>query len=393
MRKTTAAGIILILLLLSLRSVGASNMGKHDNITITCPQVKLVGTWEEVTGFHIKIKDNCSAFLVNPFNVSVRYNHAEGFDLNAYPNDYSSVDVGYPRLDFPRVWIKPGETLKGNTSIQGRIFGINGLFEVLRAGNIKIIGVGTLAMIAKKGNNTSPVFMDFKLRLSPKIVVDWKTVAPVASVILFPFIWFALGILLSLLNRKREDRAWGWGLFTAYSAIWAGLGLMITAPSPRTQLVATASLESLILALWVSIANRTTPRKPEGTTHFLGNAVLFFLGLSILMALAGGYLGGGSEVTGGILFLIVIFGVLSYYVTDKSIREEEDKGKIPRIYPLPLGIALFFFAYPVAVVFWIIGWDAGLEALLAITALFFTAGLWLVGKAKGTVKACNPEPS
>ncbi len=386
MRKTTAARIILILLLLSLRSVSASDMGRHDNITVACTQVKLVGTWDEFAGFHIKIEDNCSAFLVNPFNVSVRYNHTEWFDLNVYPDDNSNVDVGYPRFDFPGVWIKPGETLKGNASIQGKVFGINGLFEVLRAGNITLTSVGTVSMITKRGNDTSPVFMDFKLRLSPKVAVDWKTVAPVASVILFPFIWFALGILLSLLNRKREDRVWGWGLFTAYSAIWAVLGQMVTAPSPGTQLLATASLESLILVLWVSITNRTTPEKPGNVTRFIGNTVLFFSGLSILMAFAGGYLEGSSEVTGGILFLVVIFGVLSYYITDKSIGEEEDKGKIPRIYTLPLGIAMFFFAYPVAVVFWIIGWSAGLEALLAITALFFTTGLWLVGKAENGEK-------
>ncbi len=385
MRKTTAAGIVLILLLLGAGRVSAGNTTR-GNVFVLCPQVKLVGTWDKFTGFHTKIEGNCSAFLVNPFNVSVRYNHTAWFDLNVYPNAHSSVDVGYLRLDFPRVWIKPGETLKGNVSIQGRIFGINGLFEVLRAGNIKMTGVGTVAMITKKGNNTSSVFMEFKLRMSPKAAVDWKTVAPVASVILFPFIWFAIGILLSVLNRKREDRTWGWGLFTSYSVIWGVLGQIVTAPSPRTQLIAVVSLESLILTLWVSITNRATPEKPEGTTQFMGNAVLFFLGLSILMAFAGGYLEGNSEVTGGILFLTVIFGVLSYYVTDKSIREEEDKGKIPRIYTLPLGIALLFFAYPVAVVFWLIGWDTGLEALLAITVLFFATGMWIVRKAKRGTK-------
>ena len=306
--------------------------------------------------------------------------------MNVYPNDYSSVDVGYPRLDFQRVWVKPGEILRGNISIQGRIFRIEGLFEVLRAGNIKLTGVGSLAMINKNGNNTSPVFVDFRLGLNPKVAVDWKTVVLVTSVFLFPFVWFVVGILLSLLNRKREDRVWGWGLFASYSMMWVVLGQIITAPSLRTQLIAATSLESLILALWVSIANRTTPEKPGNITRFMGNAVLFFLGLSILMAFVGGYLEESSEVTGGILFLIVVFGVLSYYVTDKSIREEEDKGKIPRIYTPPLGIALFFFAYPTAVVFWLIEWSAGLKALLTITALFFTTGMWLVRKAKSGIK-------
>ncbi len=382
MKKTATAGIVLLLLLFSLRSVSASDMGRHDNITVACSQVKLVGTWDEFTGFYTKIGGNCSAFLVNPFNVSARYNHTEWFDLDGYPRDYSHVDVGYPLFDFPRVWVKPGEILRGNVSIQGWIFGIEGLFEVLRAGNIRLTGVGSLAMITKEENSATPVFVDFRLGLNPKVAVDWKTVVPVTSVLLFPFVWFVAGILFSLLNRKREDRAWGWGLFTSYSMMWAVLGKIITAPSPRTQLIAAASLESLILALWVSIANRTTPEKSGNITRFMGNAVLLFLGLSILMAFVGGYLEGSSDVTGGVLFLVAIFVMLSYYATDKAIREEEVKGKIPRIYTPPLGIALFFFAYPVAVVFWLIGWSTGLEVLLAITVLFFTIGLWLVRKAE-----------
>lgn len=76
---------------------------------------------------------------------------------------------------------------------------------------------------------------------------------------------------------KSEGKSHGWGILATYGIVVVPFLGLLSNVSLKTQLIAVTAIELLLLAVWISILNRTTPYKPEKLTKFLGNLVLVFL--------------------------------------------------------------------------------------------------------------------
>jgi len=386
MRKRTALMILILLLPLVLRGVSAQKLDSGSILSVSCQRVKVTGAWDEGLGFYAKIDGSCPAFLRNPFNVSLMYGHTGWYGMNVIPSTSPEIDIRYPSLSFSKVWIKPGGVLKGNTSVEGRVFRLGGLVTILRSKTLFITGTGHVVLLGREKNGTMSRYMDFGLEMNPVVEVEWESVLVVLSVLLFPFLWIVFGLLMGVINRKDEGKARGWAIFASYGVLAMVIWKVIYYLNPKTQLVATVSVESLLLTVWLSAVNRTTPNKPDRATKLLGNAVLFFMGLSVLTALLGGYLEGSLAVAGGIIFLGALsMGAFQYYLKD-IVGEEEKQGRIPELAPLPPGLALVLFPYPSLIVFWLVGWEEGVIALIITAFLLFALGLSLTRKAERSGK-------
>ncbi len=382
MRKDRAFGLLfLVLLLASLGRASAQEIPSGSNVLVTCHYLTLKGQWDNFHGFYAKIEGNCSAVLVNPTNMSIGYKYAGWESLKFSPHD---MNLDYPSFWFPNGWVEPGGTLRGNLSIKGSIWELSELVELLNTHVVSIFGVGTIEMNGHRtGNTTIPVSQEFRLKISPSVKVEWSSVLPAVSTSLLPFLWFILGILMATVNRESEPKVWGWSTFASYGLL-VGLffGRIIMFLTPETQLFAILSIEFSFLAAWLSVANRTTPKKPGEVTTLLGNAVLLFLGLSILTVIAGGYIEKSLGVVGGITALTFLFIALSYSLVSSSIGEEEKNGRIPRVNTRPLSLGILLLPYPVLVVFWFIGWETGIAVVATTTVLLFIIGLKLTRKAE-----------
>ncbi len=377
MRKDRAFGLLfLVLLLFVLGGVSAQNVPDKSSLSLNCGALTMKGEWVRDSGPSIVVEGKCTVIFDNPTNTSVKYDYTYWETLKFTPMD---VDFGYYPLKLPGTWVNSGETLRHNLSMRGEVKGIPGFIKLVMARRILISGKGDIVAVTKEDR---AMLIPFSVNAAAPVRIEWGSVFLVISAFLAFFLWFIFGISMAVATREDEAKVTGWGVLASYGIIAIPFTGVIMILNIETQLFTLLSMEFLLLAIWLSIANRTTPEKSESVTRLLGNAVLLSLGLSVLAAISGGYLEGSSWVAAGIIFLIVILIGASYYLLSALLGEEERKGKIPRINTFPIGIALFLLAYPVLAVFILVGWTAGVIITSFTTALLFAIGSALTRKAE-----------
>jgi heme A synthase len=120
-------------------------------------------------------------------------------------------------------------------------------------------------------------------------------------VYVLPILWIILAMSMAVAKREDKEKPLRWGILALYGVIAVPfLGLLSTI-SLKTQFVAITATEFLLLAVWISFLNRTTPNKPEKLTRFMGNLVLALLGISVVIVIAGAYVEGSPAMAGGLL--------------------------------------------------------------------------------------------
>ena len=377
MRRVAVFGILVSIMLLSIPwKVSAGNILDNGNLSLNCSNFTVKGTWTSYLGPDVIVDGGCAVTFVNPTNATVRYSSTYWKKVNITPE---GVYFGYPFLKLPERWIKPGEVVVYNISMKGEVKGITDVLKLIKDGKISIMGTGELWMETKEKTSKH---IPFTIRATIPVRIEWYSVLLAVSAIVMPLIWLIFTFSIAIGNREDKPKALGWAILASLGPAAVPFFGILTILNLKAQLFALLSLELVWLAMWVSIANRTTPEKPGEITKLLGDAVLLFLGLSIFTAVLGGYVEGSSALTGGIIFLIVLLvGAVQYFMKE-SVGEEEKLGRIPRIDPSPFGFALLFLSYPALTDFALASWVEGFAILAFATLLLFVLGIWLMGKAK-----------
>ncbi|WP_456367834.1 hypothetical protein [Thermococcus sp.] len=377
MRKATVFGIIVLIMFLSvLRTVSAGNISHNGNLSLNCGHFTVKGMWTSYSGPSVIVQGKCTATFFNPTNATVRYSSTYWKKVNITPE---GVYFGYSPIKLPKRWIKPGEVVVYNLSMKGEVKGITDVLKLIRDVKISIMGTGELWMETKEKKSKH---IPFSVEIAIPVGVEWYSVLLAVLTTVMPIVWFIFALLMGIVNRKDEAKAFGWVILASFGVFVVPFFGILTTLNLKAQLFALLSLELAWLAMWVSLVNRTTPEKPEKVTGLLGNAVLVFLGLSVFTAVLGGYIEGSSALTGGIIFLVVLLVGAFQYVMKDSLGEEEKLGRIPRIESSPLGLALLFLSYPGLADSLLAGWEEGFTLMSFATLLLFVLGTWLVRKAK-----------
>ncbi len=381
MRKAAIFGIIILTLLpFTLRGTGAQNVPSIGGLSLTCRSFTMKGEWVRHSGLDIAVEGECSAVLINPTNTSVKYDYTYWKTLGFTPK---GVDFGRYFIELLRAWVEPEGTLRYNLSMRGEFKGVTAFAKLVMSRRVLISGKGEVEAVDKRDRIT---LLPFSVNVAVPVRIEWGSVLLVISALLVFFLWFVLGFSMAVATRREEAKVTGWSVLASYGIIAIPFTGLIMTLNMETQFFALVSMEFLWLGIWLSTANRTTPEKPGSFTKLLGNAVLLLLGLSVLAAISGGYVEGNPEVTGGIIFLIVLLLGASHYILNGILGKDEKTGRIPRIETFPLGIALLLSAYPVLVVFILAGWRTGFLEALFTTALLFAVGLRLTRKAEKSRK-------
>ncbi len=373
MRKETAFGIIVLMVLLSVsRTASAGDISHNGTLSLNCGHLTVKGTWTSYSGPDVIVEGRCAVTFINPTNATVKYYHTYWEKLNVIPR---GVDFRYWSLKLPERWIKPGEVVVYNLSMKGEVKGITDVLKLIEEGKISIVGTGEFWMETREKTSKH---IPFSVDVVIPVKFEWYSVLLAVSAIVMPVVWFIFALLMGIVNRKDEAKAFGWAILASFGVVVVPFFGILTTLNLKAQLFTLLSIELAWLAMWLSLVNRTTPEKPEKVTELLGNAVLVFLGLSVFTAVLGGYTEGSSALTGGIIFLVVLLvGIMK-----DSLGEKEKRGKVPRIEPFPFGLALLFLSYPSLADSLLGGWREGFVIMSFATLLLLALGTWLVRKAK-----------
>ena len=377
MRKETAFGIIVLMVLLSVsRTASAGDISHNGTLSLNCGHLTVKGTWTSYSGPDVIVEGRCAVTFVNPTNTTIKYSFTYWEKLNVIPR---GVDFGYKFLKLPERWIKPGEVVVYNLSMKGEVKGITDVLKLIEEGKISIVGTGEFWMETREKTSKH---IPFSVDVVIPVKFEWYSVLLAVSAIVMPVVWFIFALLMGIVNRKDEAKAFGWAILASLGVVVVPFFGILTTLNLKAQLFTLLSIELAWLAMWLSLVNRTTPEKPEKVTELLGNAVLVFLGLSVFTAVLGGYTEGSSALTGGIIFLVVLLVGAFQYVMKDSLGEKEKRGKVPRIEPFPFGLAFFFLSYPSLADSLLGGWREGFVIMSFATLLLLALGTWLVRKAK-----------
>ncbi|WP_297550922.1 hypothetical protein [Thermococcus sp.] len=373
MRKETAFGIIILMVLLSVsRTASAGDISHNRTLSLNCGHFTVKGTWTSYSGPDVIVEGRCAVTFVNPTNTTIKYSFTYWKKLNVIPR---GVDFGYQFLKLPERWIKPGEVVVYNLSMKGEVKGITDVLKLIEEGKISIVGTGEFWMETREKTSKH---IPFSVDVVIPVKFEWYSVLLAVSAIVMPVVWFIFALLMGIVNRKDEAKAFGWAILASLGVVVVPFFGILTTLNLKAQLFTLLSIELAWLAMWLSLVNRTTPEKPEKVTELLGNAVLVFLGLSVFTAVLGGYTEGSSALTGGIIFLVVLLvGIMK-----DSLGEKEKRGKVPRIEPFPFGLALLFLSYPSLADLLLGGWREGFVIMSFATLLLLALGTWFVRKAK-----------
>ncbi len=373
MRKETAFGIIVLMVLLSVsRTASAGDISHNGTLSLNCGHLTVKGTWTSYSGPDVIVEGRCAVTFVNPTNTTIKYSFTYWKKLNVIPR---GVDFGYQFLKLPERWIKPGEVVVYNLSMKGEVKGITDVLKLIEEGKISIVGTGEFWMETREKTSKH---IPFSVDVVIPVKFEWYSVLLAVSAIVMPVVWFIFALLMGIVNRKDEAKAFGWAILASLGVVVVPFFGILTTLNLKAQLFTLLSIELAWLAMWLSLVNRTTPEKPEKVTELLGNAVLVFLGLSVFTAVLGGYTEGSSALTGGIIFLVVLLvGIMK-----DSLGEKEKRGKVPRIEPFPFGLALLFLSYPSLADLLLGGWREGFVIMSFATLLLLALGTWFVRKAK-----------
>ena len=373
MRKATVFGIIVLIMFLSvLRTVSAGNISHNGNLSLNCGHFTVKGMWTSYSGPSVIVQGKCTATFFNPTNATVRYSSTYWKKVNITPE---GVYFGYSPIKLPKRWIKPGEVVVYNLSMKGEVKGITDVLKLIRDAKISIMGTGELWMETKEKKSQH---IPFSVEAVIPVKFEWYSVLLAVLTTVMPIVWFIFALLMGIVNRKDEAKAFGWAILASLGVVVVPFFGILTTLNLKAQLFTLLSIELAWLAMWLSLVNRTTPEKPEKVTELLGNAVLVFLGLSVFTAVLGGYTEGSSALTGGIIFLVVLLvGIMK-----DSLGEKEKRGKVPRIEPFPFGLALLFLSYPSLADLLLGGWREGFVIMSFATLLLLALGTWFVRKAK-----------
>lgn len=377
MRRVAVFGILVLMMVISTPwKVSAGNILDNGNLSLNCGHFTVKGVWTPYSGPDVIVEGRCAVAFFNPTNTTVRYSLTYWKKVKITPE---GVYFGYPFLKLPKRWIKPGEIVVYNLSMKGEVKGITDVLKLIADGRISIVGTGELWMETKEKTSKH---IPFTVKTTIPVRAEWYSVLLAVSAIVMPLMWLIFAFSMVIVNRKDGPKAWGWAILASLGPVAVPFFGILTTLNLKAQLFALLSLELAWLAMWLSLVNRTTPEKPEKITKLLGNAVLFFLGLSIFTAVLGGYAEGSSALTGGIIFLVVLLVGAVQYFMEESVGEEEKLGRIPRIDPSPFGFALLFLSYPALADSLLAGWKEGFMLMSFATLLLFVLGILLVRKAK-----------
>ncbi|MDI3474278.1 MAG: hypothetical protein PWQ79_297 [Thermococcaceae archaeon] len=369
--------VILAILLLGPVKVSGQSFSSENEVSLHCGSFNLTGSWDEIRGLGWNLRGECVILLPNPTNESIEYYDAYWYNLSLRPEN---VRFNYYFSTLPEVWITPGGTINHSMVIEGRVDSLSALIRLIREEKVLIRGRGNL--IARTKENTQQIHVPIRANVSAPVEFDWVSVVLVLTARILPFLWLILPMSVTIAASKSEGKSLGWGILATYGIVVVPFLGLLSNVSLKTQLIAVIAIELLLLAVWISILNRTTPNKPEKVTKFLGNAVILFLGFSIFTAIAGAYVEGSSVVAGGVLFLILILLGASYYFIGNFVGEEEKKGRTPKIYTPPFGMGLFLFAYPTIVALLVAGWISASITVVSTAVLLFLIGLKLEKAAR-----------
>ncbi|NJF24143.1 hypothetical protein [Thermococcus sp. Bubb.Bath] len=325
-------------------------MDYRINTTAVCGNFTIKGGWSDIGGLQTVLEGTCIIEFPNPANTSIKDKfHVFNIASPGYWNNVEGIiSVTPEEIEYPRGWIAPGEPVKIRVHFERRGIRPIDALRIVRLGFFR-----WRTNIDWEVNRTAPkglpLWFSINVGGTGRITPDWPSILLMLSVYFMWTIITLVGALLIWLMRKRkndEGTILGAGLALGYSYIISYFSVFFTL-SPTQSLLLLALLSLMLLSIWTSLVNRTTPKKPEKTTKLLGNLALTFVALAVATALAVSYLERSSAMAFGLLVFIVLFELLFIRAIEKSVGEIEKKGKIPRVKTRFLVVTVLVMIYPV----------------------------------------------